>query len=230
MKDWKNHWGSFPSHIDETKFLEQVGKTVNKRPISKKQFDVIVSSIISGLMVHGDDTVLDLCCGNGIVTKAIAGHCNSMVGLDFSSRLLEIAVKYHSAENIEYILADAMDASRHLGGREFRGVYMYEALQHFGTVQLQALLCGLRALMPDGFAFFIGSIPDSSKKWKFYDTLGRKLSYAWRKINNDEAIGTWWDRDFIRKVCSNNGLEVTFIEQNAMLHTAHYRFDAYIHG
>jgi 2-polyprenyl-3-methyl-5-hydroxy-6-metoxy-1,4-benzoquinol methylase len=228
MKNWKRHWNTFPEHIEETRFLEQVGKTVNKEPITEEQFKEIVSSIRSSLRINPDYDILDLCCGNGIITKEVAGCCRSIVGMDYSQRLVDIAVKYNSLENIEYVHGDAGNVNEHLKGKRFSGIYMYEAMQHFKRGQFQKLLTDLKPLMSGGFALFIGSVPDKSKKWYFYNTFSRKLSYIWRVIKDDEAIGTWWDKDFMMKVCKKNSLKVKFIEQDKKLHTAHYRFDAYI--
>jgi len=229
MKNWKNHWNTFPEHLDETCFLEQVGKAVNKKPISNEQFKEILSSIKSSLSIIPDDDILDLCCGNGIITKAVAGCCRSIVGMDYSQSLVDIAVKYNSLENIRYVQGDVGKISEHMKDKRFSRIYMYEALQYFKSKQLQKLLTDLKPLMSGRFALFIGSVPDKSRKWDFYNTINRKLSYIWRSIKNEEAIGTWWDKDFIADVCNKNGLKVNFIEQDKKLHTAHYRFDAYIY-
>jgi hypothetical protein len=59
----------------------------------------------------------------------------------------------------------------------------------------------------------------------FYNTLRRKLTYHWKTLNNEEAIGTWWDKERIVQICNKKNLLVQFIKQDDKLHTSHYRFD-----
>jgi hypothetical protein len=52
--------------------------------------------------------------------------------------------------------------------------------------------------------------------------------YVVRKIFGREAIGTWWDKGFIRRICEQLDLLCEFKEQRKELHTSHYRFDVLI--
>jgi len=229
MKKWERYWNTFPNAVPEQNFLEQVGKTVNKKPISDEVYKEIVKSIQYNLNINYNDDVLDLCCGNGLITKSLSYECKSITGIDFSKKLIEIAKKHNSAQNIEYIYGDINDIYNFFKERTFSKAFLYEALQHFDTKQFEKLLANLKLLIKERFIFFVGSVPDKNKKWKFYNTLRRKLSYIWKVIINDEAIGMWWDKDLIRQICDKSNLHVQFIKQNDKLHTAHYRFDLYIY-
>jgi 2-polyprenyl-3-methyl-5-hydroxy-6-metoxy-1,4-benzoquinol methylase len=229
MKKWERYWNEFPNTFPEQYFLEQVGKTVNKKPISDETYKEILKSILCNLKIYYNDDVLDLCCGNGLITKSISYYCKSISGIDFSKKLIEIAKSHNSEKNIEYICGDVNEICNFLKDRTFSKIFLYEALQHFDTEQFEKLLVNLRCLMKKRWVLFIGSVPDKNKKWKFYNTVGRKLSYIWRVINNDEAIGTWWDKNLIRQICDKSNLHVQFLKQNYKLHTAHYRFDLCIY-
>lgn len=228
MRDWKKHWEETPLQYDEERFLEQVGKTVNKKPISRKQFEKIVACIRENLDIKPDDDLLDLCCGNGIITWSIAAHCKSIIGVDYSSKLLDIARRYHTKEGIEYINGDIRDAGVLLKGKVFGKAYMYEALQHFSPEDLPTILDNLRNLLKRPFFFLAGSVPDNERKWDFYDTEERRKEYKLRVKAGNEAIGTWWEKPVIREICEKRGLEVEFFPQDKTLHTAHYRFDMLI--
>lgn len=228
MKDWLAHWREFPACMPETAFLEQVGKTVNRKPISEELISVIVSSIRTNLLLEKQDIVLDLCCGNGLLTKIVAEHCLFLTGIDYSEVLINVANKYNRPENVKYVFGDVMGI-RSLIRHEICKVYMYEAMQHFTSSMLSQLLAELLLLVNGKpLIFFIGSIPDRSKRWKFYNTFSRKLNYCWKSFNKEEPIGTWWEKSSIANICKEKNLYVHFIEQNPMLHTAHYRFDILI--
>lgn len=230
MRDWKKYWNSFPNEFDGESFFEQVGKTVKRKPISEEQLKEIISGIISNLDLKPEDSVLDLCCGNGLITKSISGYCASITGLDYSERLIEIATKHNGGSNIEYIYGDVNNLEAFLKGKNFSKAYMYEALQHFTPGQFEGLLKNLKKVMGNDFIILVGSIPDKALKWNFYNTIRRKLSCLWKVLKNDEAIGTWWERDFIADVCKKNGLKIRFLSQNKVLHTSHYRFDVCIYS
>jgi demethylmenaquinone methyltransferase / 2-methoxy-6-polyprenyl-1,4-benzoquinol methylase len=54
---------------------------------------------------------LDVCCGTGDVTMALAGSGASVVGLDFNARMLEVARKRVVSEvkqNVEFLQGDAL--------------------------------------------------------------------------------------------------------------------------
>lgn len=49
QKNMQEYWVQKPKMVGETDFLAQVGKTVNRQPISDEQFRTIVSDIIAHL-------------------------------------------------------------------------------------------------------------------------------------------------------------------------------------
>ncbi|NVN98671.1 MAG: class I SAM-dependent methyltransferase [Geobacteraceae bacterium] len=228
MKDWLDHWHEFPAGMPEAAFFEQVGKTVNRKPVPEEFIGTIVSSIRYNLLLEPNDYVLDLCCGNGLLTKIVAEHCLFLTGIDYSDVLIHVANKYNRPDNVTYVLGDVLNI-RSLVSNEINKLYMYEAMQHFTSSMLSQLLDELLFVANDKpLIFFVGSVPDRSKLWKFYNTLWRKLNYYWKSFNKEEAIGTWWEKGSIASICKKKNLRVHFIDQNPMLHTAHYRFDMLI--
>ena len=58
---------------------------------------------ISKLILNKEDTVLDLGCGNGIITIPIAKEVKSVTAVDLSDKMLEILNKKAKEENINNI-------------------------------------------------------------------------------------------------------------------------------
>lgn len=228
MKDWHSHWQKFPANNPEMAFFEQVGKTVNKKPVPSEFIDAIVTSIQHNLILESHNTVLDLCCGNGLLSKLVANHCLSLTGIDYSEVLIHVANKYNRPDNVSYVCGSVLDV-RSLVTREIQKAYMYEALQHLTPDMLSRLLDDLKVMFNENpFRLFIGSVPDRSRRWEFYNTFSRKLGFFWKTINNEEAIGMWWSKNDISSLCKLKKLTVHFIDQNPILHTSHYRFDMLI--
>ena len=230
MRNWKRFWRSYPKTVEETDFLKQVEKTVCGQPISTRQFQLIISDIRQRLELNEDDVVLDLCCGNGLITQEIAAVCREVVGVDFSRPLLDVANKYHRPENVRYECASVLDldGTPLVSSTPFNKVLMYEAMQHFRPRELVQILSSVLPLTGERPIILLGSVPDAARKWNFYDTYRRRLVYWLRTLTSREAIGTWWDASLIRATCEQLNLRCEFCEQSGELHTAHYRFDVKI--
>jgi len=226
MTNWNKFWATYPLKFGSKDYFKQVGKTVNGQPISDYQFKLIISDICNGLDLEKTDVVLDLCCGNGIITKEIAGKCKEVVGVDFSQPLLEVAKREHSLGNIKYVFGSVLDLDKILfEPSHFNEVIMYEGLQNFKKKDLLGILRNIQKLTGNESVIFIGSIPDKKRIWKFYNTPKRRLLFLCRKLLGGDAIGSWWDKDFIKKTCKKLDLCCEFREQSKGIHTAHYRFD-----
>jgi ubiquinone/menaquinone biosynthesis C-methylase UbiE len=177
-----------------------------------------------------DDIVLDLCCGNGLITKELARQCKGVVGIDFSQPLLEIANQNHQSTNVSYKNMNVLDLDKMppLASGSFNKVLMYAGLQYFRKRELIIILRNILRLSSKNCTILFGDVPDRTKKWKFYNTPKRRLMYVVRKMFGREAIGTWWDKGFIRRICEQLDLLCEFKEQRKELHTSHYRFDVLI--
>lgn len=219
---WKDHYDSISKRFDDS-LLKQVGKTISGQEVSEIQVKLIVSNIANALQLDEEDTVVDLCCGNGILTRQLAPFVKTIVGVDFSSGLIEMANKYNSFHNIEYLFNDVLD----LDPEYFLGiskVVMYEALQHFSTDQLCSLLEKLSKL-ERGALVFLGSIPNKEKLNAFYDTKEKYAFYMQRESENKPHMGRWWLKEELRRLASTRGFNATFLSQEPKLYTAYYRFD-----
>lgn len=219
---WKNHYDSISRQFNGSP-LKQVGKTVNGREIAEHQIKFIVQNIANVLRLNESDFVIDLCCGNGLITRQLAPLVKDIVGVDFTSGLIDAAKRYNSFNNIEYVISDALslDPKYFLG---LKKIVMYEALQHFNEEQLSVLLDELNNLGTGSFVFF-GSIPNKEKLNVYYDTEEKYAFYMQRESEGEPHIGRWWLMEEIEQLVSERGFKATFLPQEPTLYTAYYRFD-----
>jgi cyclopropane fatty-acyl-phospholipid synthase-like methyltransferase len=225
MTDWITFWNS-ESIAREENFLRQVARTVNGLPISEESLEVMVRELVERLQLNREDRVLDLCCGNGIITFGCAEHCSHITGVDFSRPLIDTASKHFARENITYAQADARDLPPWLMQQGFSKVYMHAALQYFSRDDAEGLLVALRQSPATGAPIFFASVPDRDRIWNFYDTPLRREEYMRRVKEGTEAIGQWWSQSELADVADKCGYAVEFTVPNALLDVAHYRFDA----
>lgn len=202
--------------------LFQVGKTIMGKAVDDSHVDYIVSTIYNNLSLEKRDRVLDLCCGNGLITEKIKCNVDSIKGLELSGDLLSVARKH---SDIDYVNLDLLSYNFKNGNEN--KAYMYEALQHFRPSQFLKLLSNI-FLCSKIDLFFIGSIPDVNKYNCFYNTKDKKR-YNYDFLLKDEShLGYWWERELIVYICNKLDLTCEVLNQNDKLYTSSYRFDVLI--
>lgn len=229
MMDWIEFWNEFPDRFDKKEYLRQVGKTFHGEPVTKDVIETIIGNIQKKLQLTPQDIVLDLCCGNGLLTSKIAKSCEEVVGIDYSGQLIKVAKEHFSQSNVTYHTLSVMDITADvINKKPFTKIYMYEALQHFSEGQLSPLLDSLIDVSNDTAIMFFASIPDVNRLWSFYNTPELKQQYYEQKEKGALLLGTWWDKNFIKNICTEKNLICEFVDQPNGLYTSHYRFDVVI--
>lgn len=229
---WKDFFQKYRiiAITNDEDLLYQVGKTVGGSPITNEQFRALTKSIQKALQLTDKDRMLDLCCGNGVMTYEFAKVVEEIIGVDISAPYIQNANKYKKAINISYHLADATDLEKlvnKLTTKAFNKVLLYESLAYFTPKDMKKILASLSRLAASDFKMMIGSILDQKKKWVFFNTLGRKITYIFQNklLGRDKGLGRWWTEKEIKTIANKFGYNCLFIDQNPILHTAHYRFD-----
>mmetsp|Transcript_6607 Transcript_6607/g.16882 ORF Transcript_6607/g.16882 Transcript_6607/m.16882 type:complete len:271 (-) Transcript_6607:1597-2409(-) len=133
---------------ERDKHFFQVGATFAGRRITDQQHDELCNSVVRGLQITNTDVVVDVCCGNGIVTDVLAQHASTVIGVDFSSRLLEIAKAHYMQQNVSYIQMDLSkpELARFAKFPPVTKVCFHSALQYFTVEDLREILLFLKTL------------------------------------------------------------------------------------
>ena len=224
MTDWFTHWNAVPASVADDDVLRQVGKTVGGQPVPASALDAILSDVVSALQLNAADSVLDLCCGNGLITERCAAYCHHVIGVDFSAPLIRIAKGHRSRPNVSYTEGDVRALPSTLG--RYSKVLVYEGIQHLSRQDVARVLEQLRASHALRALVLFGSVPDRDRLWDFYDTADRQQEYRRRVKNGTEAIGHWWTQAELSAIGAQWDYRVDIRPQDRTLHTAHYRFDA----
>lgn len=222
---WQNRYDSNSKNFNQS-LLKQVGKTVNGQEISEQQIEIMVERIVGALKLDAKDSVIDLCCGNGLMTKQLESRVGDIIGVDFSSGLIEMAEKFSKAANVSYLHSDVLE----LDEKYFKGlkkILISEAFQHFSREQFPVLLEKLKNL-DRGSLLFLGGIPNQERLRDYYDTDEKYEFYLQREKEGKPHIGHWWLMSEIERISTLHGFRATYLAQDPNLYTAHYRFDAVI--
>lgn len=133
--------------------------------------------------VSKDDSVIDYGCGPGFVAKAVAPYVRSIKAVDISSGAVACAKVVNAADNIEYILADAMGIGT-ISDNSVDAVYSYAVVQHLTDEVFDHVLrvCSEK-LRPGGRLILHVQLPDmiwrTESEWRGDASLQGKVKFKY---------------------------------------------------
>lgn len=227
MQHWKDFFQTYRvvKINSDDDLLYQVGTTVGGKPISAKQHNVIINSIVNGLDLKEEDEILDLCCGNGIITYDLGKLCASVIGVDSSMPYIENAIKHKSNKKVKYYCDDVINFNKYCESGKVTKALIYSAIAYFSEEELSQLFAKLNE---SGIQkIFIGSVLDDNEKFSYFNTFQRLINYLinYRLLGRDLGLGKWWKQRKIKEIAKEHGYSFELIKQDQSLHTSHYRFD-----
>lgn len=228
MKDsgfWKNHWQTSSLLESDNPFV-QVGRTKHKTPVSLEDWAKTLSFIEERLRPSQDDVLIDLCCGNGLLSDYFSSLTGEVIAIDYSQQLLNSFVAKNSA-NIKLLQCDinALEFSQF----SFNKVLFNFAAQHFSEAEILRILQRIQRSIASGGMIYIGEVPDLDRKWNFFSNKEYKSAYFNGLIKGEPIIGTWFEKDFFEYAAENLGFkEIEIFDQPEYMLNHNHRFDILI--
>ena len=101
MSYWKNYWNN--TALDKS-LLNQVQRNSNTKDDGLL---LVETHLVELLNLSNSDTLLDVCCGNGLITNRLSKYCSAVLGIDFSPLLIDVATQNNPYSSVEYLTGDA---------------------------------------------------------------------------------------------------------------------------
>lgn len=199
-KDTSNYWSEYWSdslsqnNIDDQ---SQVLRVRNKKPIDEIRWEFTVKDVESHLDLKISDSMLDLCCGNGLLTDAFSPKVNSICAVDISPSLIE-RLKKRNLSNVDVILNDIRMV--HFEKSIFSKILWYAGIQYLDESDIVNMVFKLREWLKPSGIIMIGDIPDKDKIWDYFNNEDRKNAYFQGLSDNQPIIGTWIDKKWIKEL------------------------------
>ena len=221
--DWRSFWND-SAQVSDGDFCRQVGRTFNGIAYSDEQIDVLVERLLDLLDPAADKRLLDLACGNGLVTSRLAPHFHDVTAIDFSKPLIETAKRHFALANVNYVVADAVELDGIDGSFDF--ALVSAALRFFDPRSARRLLRQLgRVVAADGRIVF-GDVADRDRLWNFYRGYAGKLRFAAEVVTRRPVIGHWWGPAALRQLAGEEGWTTSIRYQGPACPNHYFRYDA----
>ncbi len=221
----KHDYKEYPRTLPADDFWGQVRRTVHGKPVAPEQIRLIVEAIRAHLALRAGDVCLDLACGNGYLSSHLYGDCASLLGVDFSPYLIEVAKKhFERPPHYRFVLKDAASYVREEADpRRFNKVLCYGSFSYFSADDAMATLATLSERFVNVERVLIGNLPDKDRADRFYANAGERPADM---SNAASQIGVWRSVAEWEELARQTGWRVTITHMPADFYAAHYRFDA----
>lgn len=229
MKDqWENFWKNYNSiePKNESDFYIQVGKTVNKVPVSKDIFQNFVNDVVEKLDLKSSDILLEMCCGNGLLTHPLSQFVEKIYAFDFTEALINTAIKYKSNDNIEYVKGNAKEDFTKIFKQELPTIQKFlinDSTAYFTPKELKKIIERIFTVSKD-FKFYLTNVPNNENKSNYYNTPERKANYEKAVQSGDilmGGIGRWWEKLEFMRIAEEFNLKIEIFGMNNEY--THYR-------
>lgn len=208
---------------DETDFWGQVKRTVNGNPVDQQQIDMIVNTVINCLELSKDDVLLDLCCGNGALTKYFMDVCTYGTGVDISKHLIIVANKYFANENFEFIENDVLNfVKTALNTQKYTKAVAYGGFQYLSVDAAKECLSCLNERFTNLKKFFIGNLPDAAQQNFFYS---KRNSTPHNLDDHTSPLGVWRTMNEFQDMAMSKGWDIEFNHMPENFYGSSYRYD-----
>lgn len=223
---WTEFWNDYAKKAKDKDVQSQVLRTLSKKPIELKRWKFTLSVIKDTLDIKPSDVVLDLCCGNGLITKEISKDCKAVTAVDISKELIE-QINIRKYKNIITIVKDVRNLD--FKKNSFSKIIIYAGLQYLNYKETVTFFESVfKWLKVDGL-FFIGDIPDLDRIWFFFNTKEREKAYFESIKKGTPIVGTWFSKNFLLKLANYCGFKKSkIIKQHKNMIYSNFRYDMLI--
>ncbi len=222
--NWKEFW-------DRQALLHsnpqiQVGRIKSGITLSEQILDDIVQHIVAKLELGPTDRLLDLCCGNGLLSHRLSQHCQEVVAIDISPQQIKQAKAQFAAPNIQYSAADVSEGNYCTAEQKFTKINLYFSFQYFENFSKgkKTIAAMLPYLQDDGM-IFIGDVPDFKYLNRYYSRAKDRFRYRVKLLLGNSDMGKFWSEGEMRRIAADLDLTFQLFEQPAHLPYAEYRRD-----
>jgi len=205
-------------------FLGQIRRTVDGNPVSEEQMQLIEDTIVEMLQLDTTDRVLDLACGNGILSRRLFDKCCKLFGVDLSEFLISVAKEYfEKIPEYRFSQRDIVDFLRvDSECLTFNKAFCYGSFSYLSEPSARESLNLLYTRFPEISVFYIGNLPDYDRRDAFFTRS--KPSEDDLRLHTT-SIGIWRSEQEFCDLSRACGWRPFVHRMNDKFYSSSYRYD-----
>jgi SAM-dependent methyltransferase len=210
---------------DPGDLLGQVRRTIGGQPVDENQVEMIVEALLLYLELKPDDILLDLCCGNGLLTNRVFERCAGGVGVDMGEYLISIARKHFEKTPCrKYVVSDVESfVDNELEPERFTKALCYASFAYLSNESAGRVLNALRHRFHNITRLVLGNLPDKAMSRAFFDA---KSYVDGIEDDHETVLGRWRTETEVKQLAEAAGWKIKISRMAQGYYAAHYRFDA----
>jgi cyclopropane fatty-acyl-phospholipid synthase-like methyltransferase len=222
-KNWIEFWKKYGQDSKGNSEQEQVLRTINKSPISNELWEFTLGKLAEQIEPNIDDSLLELCCGNGLISRYFSSTCKKITSVDISENLITM-IDSKKYPNINTQISDIRDIV--FPDHHFTKIIIYAGIQYLTLAEATNLVEKVFQWLKPGGYFYLGDIPNYKKLWEFYNSSERKAIYFQNIKEKKSIVGTWFEPNFFKYLSEFVGFKKSFyLPQHPDLIYSNYRYD-----
>jgi len=218
---WKNFWEQYAGAeaANEDELYRKVGKIANSAPVSRDVVQKLVDDVADKLELTDSDTLLEMCCGNGLITHPLSEKVKKIYAFDFTESLIASALQHRASTNIEYVTGNAKEDFTRIFAEPLPVVkkfLIHDSTAYFLPEDIEKMIEKIKTVSED-FMFYLTHIPNNANKWLFYNTPERKEKYEASLQSGDiflGGIGRWWDKSEFTAIAEKYHLHIEIFDSS----------------
>ncbi len=203
----------------------QVRRTIDGKPVSGDQVELILLAIRDGLRLSRGDRILELACGNGVLSHHLFNTCSEYLGVDISPYLVDVArANFAIPPTHNFEVVDCIEYLNHeVRPERFTKALVYAGIQYFTDLEVVAILTTLHDRFRNLERVFVGNIPDNDQLYNFLSSFLSDSSPL--ESGPDTPIGVWRSKDEFLSLVRDSGWQIEFSVMPEKFYASHYRYD-----
>lgn len=205
-------------------FLRQTRRTVHDEPMSDAQLRMIMEAIHNGLQLQPDDVLIELACGNGLLSVQLFDACRGYLGTDISDYLISVAKKhFERLPNHRFEVRGGIECvTQESQPERFTRALCYAGFQYFGDQDISHILTMLYRRFTRLERIFIGNLPDRARITDFFT---HRMPGEDELSDPGTALGAWRTREAFAQLADAAGWQTVFSIMPPEFYASHYRYD-----
>lgn len=218
--NWMKFWNE---RAIETNEYNQVARIINGEFLDSEMISRIALRVAKQLELTADDLVLDLCCGNGMLTNQLSKYCRQIDAVDISRIMIQNAKKKYESGKIQFNVADVI---KFVSSKKYDKILLYFSFQYFDSFELgERVVKNILKMSHSSTIVLLGDIPDRSRLHYYFKRPFDRLKYFIKSKFFISDMGKFWSREELDKICMNNHLHGSYFLQEDWQPYSVYRFD-----